>query len=64
MCVASDGSYDVPEGLISSFPCRTDDTGNWSIVDGLEHDAFAADKIRASVDELVGERDTVANLLA
>src|SRR5256885_9176930 len=35
MAVLSDGSYGVPEGLISSFPVTTKD-GNWSIVQGLE----------------------------
>jgi malate dehydrogenase len=36
MAVASDGSYGVPEGLVSSFPCRTKD-GEWSIVQGTGH---------------------------
>jgi len=63
MCVVSDGSYEVPEGLISSFPCTTDG-GDWRIVPGLEHDDFARRKIRASVDELISERETVAHLLA
>ena len=41
MAVVSDGSYDVPEGLISSFPVTTKD-GNWTIVPGLEIDEFSA----------------------
>ena len=36
MAVPSDGSYGVPEGLISGFPCTTKN-GVWSIVPGLEH---------------------------
>ena len=61
--VASDGSYDVPEGLISSFPCRADGKGGWEIVTGLEIDDFSRSKIDASVAELVEERDTVKDLL-
>jgi malate dehydrogenase len=58
MGVASDGSYGVPEGLISGFPC-TCENGEWSIVRGLELDAFSHARIDASVAELVEERDTV-----
>ena len=59
MGVVSDGSYEVPEGLISGFPC-TCAGGEWKIVEGLELDDFSRGKIDASVNELVGERDTVA----
>jgi malate dehydrogenase len=58
MGVASDGSYGVPEGLISGFPC-TCENGEWSIVRGLELDALSRARIDASVAELVEERDTV-----
>lgn len=61
MGVPSDGSYGVPEGLISSFPCTTKD-GAWEVVQGLEHEAFSEERITASVDELVEERDTVRSL--
>jgi len=57
MAVPSDGSYDVDEGLISSFPCTTAD-GEWKIVQGLELNDFSKEKIQASVDELKEERDT------
>ena len=46
MAVPSDGSYGVPEGIISSFPCTTQD-GNWTIVQGLEIDDFSRGKIDA-----------------
>jgi malate dehydrogenase len=59
MGVPSDGSYDVPEGLISGFPCTCTD-GHYEIVEGLDIDAFSREKIDASVAELVSERDTVA----
>ena len=58
MGVASDGSYGVPEGLISGFPCTCAD-GKWSIVQGLDLDEFSRGKIDASVAELTDERDTV-----
>jgi len=59
MGVASDGSYDIPQGLICGFPC-TCARGTWTIVERLELDPFSRSKIDASVAELVGERDTVA----
>jgi malate dehydrogenase len=58
MGVPSDGSYGVPEGLISGFPC-TCANGEWSIVQGLDIDDFSRSKIDASVAELTGERDSV-----
>ena len=61
MAVPSDGSYGVPEGLMSSFPC-TCANGEWSIVQGLEIDDFSRGRIDASVGELAEERDTVAEL--
>ena len=59
--VVSDGSYGVPEGLISSFPVRSNG-GAWEIVQGLEINEFSRGKIDASVAELVGERDAVQGL--
>jgi malate dehydrogenase len=59
MGVASDGSYGIPEGLICGFPC-TCEAGGYEIVQGIEIDEFSRGKIDASVEELVSERDTVA----
>jgi malate dehydrogenase len=61
MSVPSDGSYGVPEGLISSFPvvCRN---GAYEIVQGLEIDELSRARIDASVAELAEERDAVAEL--
>ncbi|MEV5535808.1 malate dehydrogenase [Saccharopolyspora shandongensis] len=59
--VVSDGSYGVPEGLISSFPVTARD-GKFEIVQGLEIDAFSRERIDASVNELVEERDAVRKL--
>ncbi|HJU80357.1 MAG TPA: malate dehydrogenase [Acidimicrobiia bacterium] len=61
MAVASDGSYGVPEGLISSFPCRTRE-GEWEIVSGLEIVDFSRSRIDASVAELAEERQAVTDL--
>ena len=61
VALPSDGSYGVPEGLISSFPC-TSGGDRWQIVQGLEHNAFSRNRIDASVAELAAERDTVAAL--
>jgi malate dehydrogenase len=61
MGVPSDGSYGVPEGLISGFPC-TCANGEWSIVEGLELGHFSREKIADSVAELIAERDTVSGL--
>jgi malate dehydrogenase len=61
MSVPSDGSYGVPEGIISSFPC-TCAGGAYSIVQGLDIDDFSRARIDASAAELVGERDAVVEL--
>jgi malate dehydrogenase len=61
MSVPSDGSYGVPEGLISSFPC-TCSGGDYQIVGGLDIDAFSRGRIDASVAELQEERDAVTAL--
>jgi malate dehydrogenase len=61
MAVPSDGSYDVEEGLISSFPVRLSG-GSYEIEQGLDIDDFAREKIDATVDELKEERDTVKKL--
>ena len=61
MAVASDGSYGVPEGLISSFPVTTKG-GDWSVVQGLDIDGFSRERIDASTAELADERDAVTKL--
>jgi malate dehydrogenase len=61
MAVPSDGSYGVPEGIISSFPCVCKD-GQYSIVQGLDIDEYSRGKIDATAAELVEERDAVKEL--
>lgn len=62
VCVASDGSYGTKEGLITSFPIRSDGS-NWEIVQDLPINDFARDKIDASVSELAEEREMVSDLI-
>ena len=61
MAVVSDGSYGVPEGLVSSFPVTTSG-GDWEIVQGLEIDDFSRARIDASTAELADERQAVTDL--
>ena len=61
MAVFSDGSYGVPEGIVSSFPVTTKD-GNWSIVQELEIDEFSQGRIDKTTAELVEEREAVTEL--
>ncbi|NKY86981.1 malate dehydrogenase [Nocardia veterana] len=61
MAVPSDGSYGVPEGLISSFPV-TCANGEYTVVPGLAIDEFSRERIDLSVAELAAERDAVIDL--
>ena len=61
MAVPSDGSYGVPEGLISSFPV-TCSGGSYQIVQGLSINDFSRARIDASVQELKDEREAVKSL--
>lgn len=61
MAIPSDGSYGVPEGLISSFPV-TCANGEYSIVQGLDIDDFSRARIDISAAELAEERDGVREL--
>ena len=62
VCLCSDGSYGVDEGLISSFPVRNV-AGQFDIVQGVQIDAFSKGKIDATVNELKEEREMVKDLL-
>ncbi|PPK97635.1 malate dehydrogenase [Kineococcus xinjiangensis] len=61
MAVVSDGSYGVPEGLVSSFPV-TCSGGEWRIVQGLELDAGSRARLDVTVGELAAERDAVRGM--
>jgi malate dehydrogenase len=62
VCLHSDGSYGIEQGLITSFPVRSDGQ-KLEIVQGLEVDAFSRSKIDATVAELKEEKALVAELL-
>ncbi|MBV8949836.1 MAG: malate dehydrogenase, partial [Actinobacteria bacterium] len=63
LAVVSHGEYGVPEGLQFGFPVRTDGS-TWQVVEGIEHDDFAREKIKITTDELVLERDEVTDLIS
>jgi len=62
LAVVSRGEYGTPEGLQFGFPVSTDGR-NWSVVEGIEHDPFAKEKIRLTTEELLQERELVKDLL-
>ncbi|TMK61543.1 MAG: malate dehydrogenase [Actinobacteria bacterium] len=62
LAVASRGEYGVPEGLQFGYPVRSNGT-SWEIVEGIEHDDFAQDKIGTTTNELIEERAEVTDLL-
>jgi len=61
LAICSRGEYGAPEGLQFGFPIVSDGDG-WAVVEDLEHDAFAEDRIRITTEELVAERDEVRSL--
>jgi malate dehydrogenase len=61
--VVSQGEYGVPEGLFFSFPVATKPDGTWAVVEGLTHDAQAAERLRLTTEELLQERELVKHLL-
>ncbi|HEY5034280.1 MAG TPA: malate dehydrogenase [Solirubrobacterales bacterium] len=62
LAVCSKGEYGTPEGLQFGYPVTTDGT-TWKVVEGLEHDADAKERIRVTTEELVQERDLVKALV-
>ena len=61
--IASDGAYDVPEGLICGYPLMTLEDGSIEIKRDLSLSEFALSKFQISIDELVSERDAVKHLM-
>jgi malate dehydrogenase len=62
MAIISDGSYGITEGIVYSFPVRCQD-GRYEIVSGLSVDDFSRERMQATEQELVEERDAVEHLL-
>ena len=61
MGVCSEGQYGVDKGLIFSFPC-CNKKGKWEVVEGVAHNQFGQAKIKATLEELRLERDTVKKM--
>ncbi len=62
--IYSDGSlYGVPEGIMFSFPLRSRGNGDYTVVEGLALSAYAREKLAISAEELLDEREAVADLL-
>jgi len=57
VCVISNGEYDTPAGLITSMPIKVDAVGNWRVVEGISLCDYAKEKIAASNQELLDERE-------
>ena len=62
LAVVSHGEYGAPEGLQFGFPVRSDGK-NWEVVEGIQHDDEARDRIRKTTEELQQERDLVKDLI-
>jgi malate dehydrogenase len=61
LATASRGEYAVPEGLQFGYPVRSDGT-SWTVVEGIEHDDWAQEKLRVTTEELVDERNEIESL--
>lgn len=61
VALCSNGQYGVDDGLIFSYPCRTEN-GKLRVIEGLEHNEFGQEKFNTTLDELRAERDTVKEL--
>lgn len=62
VCRCSQGEYDVDEGLVFSFPCRTDN-GRLKVIENIRHNDFGQEKFQATLNELRSERDMVKDLI-
>jgi malate dehydrogenase len=60
--ISSDGSYGVEPGIMFGFPLRSDGK-ECTIVTGLKHNEFAQAKIKTTLDELLAEKEAVAELI-
>ena len=62
MGIPSDGQYGIPKDVMFGFPV-TCDAGEYKLVEGLPIDAFSQERIKVTLDELLGEQDGVKHLL-
>ena len=63
VAVVSQGQYGLPEGLVFGYPVRSDGKGGHEVVEGLELDAFARERVRITTEELEQERAEVQDLI-
>lgn len=63
MGVCSGGQYDVPPGLVFSYPMNCPGGGDWHLVEGLTFDEYGKAMIQANIDELLAEKEQVKDLL-
>ena len=63
LCVWGEGAYELPDGIVCSYPCQTDGKGNWTIDKTWKLDDYARAQIAISTKELLDERAAVADLL-
>ena len=61
--IISDGSYDVPEGIIYGFPLKTNADGKIQIIQGLEINSYAKEKLEITTKELLEEKDAILELI-
>jgi malate dehydrogenase len=61
--VVSKGEYGVPAGLVFSYPCTSDGKGNYSVVSGVQLDAFGQQKFQTTLKELLEEQAAVQELV-
>ena len=62
MGIPSDGSYDIPEGVIYGYPV-TIKGGEYQVIKGIEISDFSRKRMDATLKELHEERDGVKHLL-
>ena len=61
--IASDGSYNVPKGIICGYPLMTLEDGSIEIKRDISLSEFAKNKFQISIDELLSEREAVKHLM-
>jgi malate dehydrogenase len=64
VAVESQGRYGFADGVWAGMPVKTTTPGSYEVIASYDMGDFAKSKIAISNDELVGERDTVKELLA
>ena len=61
--IISDGSYDVPEGIIYGFPLKTNADGKIQIIQGLEINYYAKEKLEITTKELLEEKEAISEII-